>query len=103
MLTLVSPSPDSRDASLMSTDRRLHPRSPVRIDATVVCNDGLLRIPAVVVDQSETGVRLRLDADLAINSQCYLLFNHRIEPFRVAWQARRSVGLSFVSQPNVAC
>lgn len=95
MLTLVSPSGDSRDASLMSTDRRSQPRFPVRIDATVVCDDGLLRIPAVVVDQSETGVRIRLGADQPINSQCYLLFNHRIEPFRVAWQGRRSAGLVF--------
>jgi hypothetical protein len=79
----------------MTTERREHFRHPARIEATVVCNDGLLRIPAIVVDKSEAGVRIRMEHDEKITSDCYLLFDHRIEPFRVVWQASRSAGLIF--------
>lgn len=80
------------------TERRLHPRYTVQIPATVVCDDGLLRLPAEVVDQSPNGVRIRLADDERIRSDCYLLFGNRIEPFRVAWQASRSVGLEFLDR-----
>lgn len=78
------------------TERRIHPRYTVQIEATVVCNHGLLRIPAEVVDQSANGVRIRLAEDERLNADCYLLFGHRMEPFRVAWQASRSAGLEFL-------
>lgn len=81
----------------MTPDRRSHPRYPTRISATIVCDEGLSRIPALVVDQSESGVRVQLEEDRLINSQCYLLFDHRIEPFQVIWQARRTAGLAFTS------
>jgi hypothetical protein len=78
-------------------DRRHLPRRPASIDAIVVCNDGLHRIPARVVDRSDAGVRIRLEQDHPIAADCYLLFEHRMEPFRVVWQASRSAGLAFTA------
>lgn len=76
-------------------DRRSLPRKTCHIPATVVCNDGLQRIAATVLDQTEAGVRIRMDEDTPIAADCYLLFANRIEPFRVVWQASRSAGLLF--------
>ena len=76
-------------------DRRTHPRTATHIPATIVCDDGLRRIPAVVLDQSVAGVRIRMDEEARIAPDCYLLFGNRMEPFRVVWQASRSAGLLF--------
>ena len=79
----------------MSTDRRQSPRRRIQTDVVVVCDGGLTRLQALVVDQSESGVRLRLAKDIPIDADCYLLFGRRIEPCRVAWQANRLAGLAF--------
>ena len=79
----------------MSTDRRQSPRRRIQTDVVVVCDGGLTRLRALVVDQSETGVRIRLTDDKPIHADCYLLFGRRIEPCRVVWQASRSAGLAF--------
>ena len=79
----------------MSTERRQSPRRRVQTDVVVVCDGGLTRLQALVVDQSETGVRLRLAEDKPIQSDCYLLFGRRMEPCRLVWQASRSAGLAF--------
>ena len=79
----------------MNTERRQSPRRRIQTDVVVVCDGGLTRLPALVVDQSETGVRLRFMEDKSIQSDCYLLFAHRIEPCRLVWQASRSAGLAF--------
>ncbi len=88
---------DSRNGMNMSPDRRRSPRIKTQIEATVVCQDGLQRIPATVVDQSSAGVRIRMDDDEAIAQDCYLLFGHRMEPFKVVWRASRSAGLAFTA------
>ncbi|QQR40426.1 PilZ domain-containing protein [Devosia rhizoryzae] len=79
----------------MNDDRRQATRIPTDLDAVVVSNDGLDRVPARLVDQSAGGVRIRLDSDVKIGSGCYLLFGNRIEPFRVVWRASQSLGLAF--------
>lgn len=79
----------------MNDDRRQALRTPTDLNATVVCNDGLNRIPARLVDQSVGGVRIRLDRDVNLGPGCYLLFGNRMEPFRVVWRASQSVGLAF--------
>ena len=78
------------------TERRQSPRNPVQIEAIVVCDEGLQRLQAQVVDQSDTGVRIRLEKDERIAADCYLLFGRRMEPFRVVWQASYSAGLEFI-------
>lgn len=79
----------------MNTELRQSPRRRIQTAVVVVCDGGLARLPALVVDQSETGVRLRLADDKPIQLECYILFGHRIEPCRVVWQASRSAGLAF--------
>lgn len=83
-------------------DRRKFSRQTIRIDATVVGNDGLVRLPATIIDHSSGGVRIRLNEDKPIPADSYLLFGNRIEPFRVAWQASQSAGLAFIEKQDVA-
>lgn len=80
----------------MSTERRKHRREPVHVPATVVGNGGLSRIPAEIVDRTVAGVRIRMADHEKLGADSYLLFGHRIEPFRVVWQAKDSAGLLFV-------
>ena len=81
----------------MNDDRRQAPRTSTDLDATVVCDDGLNRIPARLIDQSAGGVRIRLNRDQQLGAGCYLLFGNRMEPFRVVWRASQSLGLAFTS------
>ncbi len=85
----------------MYTERRLSPRRAVNLRATVVWGNGLNRSPAMVLDLSETGLRIRLDEEKRIGSDGYILFDHRMEPFRLVWQASRSAGLQ-LTLPQVA-
>jgi hypothetical protein len=47
--------------------------------------------------ESLLGVRVRLSEEAVIAGECYLLFEHRIEPCRVVSQAPRAAGLLFVN------
>ncbi len=84
--------------SLMSTiaKRRRNGRSPTRLNATVVLNDGLQRVPALISDFSPSGARIELKESLPRGETFYLLFERSIEPCRVAWQRGLSVGVHFV-------
>ena len=77
----------------MYVERRLHQRRAVNLRATVVWDDGLSRALGMVLDLSESGVRIRLDQDMPIGTQGYILFDHRMEPFQLMWQSQRSAGL----------
>ncbi|OAM78695.1 PilZ domain-containing protein [Devosia elaeis] len=79
----------------MFRERRAATRKAVNTRAIVVWSDGLKRAFAIILDMSETGLRIRLDHEAEIGSDGYILFDHRMEPFRVAWQASRSAGLQF--------
>ena len=80
----------------MTPDRRKAPRTPTDIEAVIVCDDGLQRLPARLVDQSAGGARVRLEQDAPIGAGSYLLFGNRLEPFRVVWRASQSLGLAFI-------
>lgn len=86
---------DSGQIGSMSRERRTATRKVVNTRAIVVWGDDLLRAFAIILDMSETGLRIRLDHEAAIGQEGYILFDHRMEPFRVAWQASRSAGLQF--------
>ena len=79
----------------MVSERRKHLRVRVDIPATEVWGQGLERVSALILDQSQNGVQVRLDVDERIASECYILFRHRMEPCRLVWQASRSAGLVF--------
>lgn len=79
----------------MFYERRLAERKAVNLRATVVWGDGLDRALAMILDISDSGLRLRLDEDHQIGAEGYILFGHRMEPFRLVWQASRSAGLQF--------
>lgn len=80
----------------MNTDRRDHERDRVRLPATLVWGDGLVRVAGTIVEQSSGGARMRLDEEAEVAADCYLLYSHRLEPCRVVWQAQRSIGVSFL-------
>lgn len=86
---------DSAQIWGMFFERRSATRKAVNTRAIVVWGDGILRAFAVILDMSETGLRIRLDHEAEIDGEGYILFDHRMEPFRVAWQASRSAGLQF--------
>jgi hypothetical protein len=77
-------------------DSRKHPRKTARIPVTVVWNGGAARAAGLILDKSETGVRVRLNEAEVIANDCYILFQRRLEPCRVVWQASRSAGLLFL-------
>ena len=52
-------------------DRRLEPRSPANARGLVVSPG--LELPCLIVDQSGTGVRLRLDRNLALPNRILLI------------------------------
>lgn len=86
---------DSDQIGGMFQERRLSQRNAVNLRATVVWGDGLSRALAMILDLSDTGLRLRLDEEETIGQDGYILFNHRMEPFQLVWQASRSAGLQF--------
>lgn len=86
---------DSAQIDGMSRERRAAARKVVNTRAIVVWGDDLLRAFAIILDMSDTGLRIRLDHEATIGAEGYILFDHRMEPFRVAWQASRSAGLQF--------
>lgn len=76
-------------------ERRKHVRHPVRIAATLVSNDGLVRLSAEIRDASREGARMVL-ADMAnLPERFYVLFNNRIEPCRLVWQNKGEIGLAY--------
>lgn len=80
----------------MFSERRLHQRRAVNLRATIVWADGLSRALGMVLDLSESGLRVRLDQEMPIGAQGYILFEHRMEPFQLVWQSNRSAGLKLM-------
>ena len=81
----------------MSPDRRSPPRTRVDVPATIVRADGLSRMACRIVDQTSDGVRVALSQAEDISGDCYILFEHRMEPCRPMWQSKGSVGFEFFS------
>jgi hypothetical protein len=86
---------DSWQIRGMFRDRRAADRHAVNTRAIIVWGNDLVRAFGIILDMSETGLRIRLDHEAEISSDGYILFDNRMEPFRVAWQANRSAGLQF--------
>ena len=83
----------------MQVERRAVSRHPTDITATYVLNDGR-RVSVRIVNQSAVGLCVRLAQPELILREGYILFEHRMEPCRVAWQASRWAGLHFSDGPT---
>lgn len=81
----------------MNSERRKSLRHNVHTKATLVCDGGLRRLTAYIIDLSETGARVRLAQQERITTECYILFEHRMEPCRVVWQSNLAAGLRFAN------
>ncbi|WP_448881183.1 hypothetical protein [Devosia sp.] len=77
------------------TERRLRPREKVRLDATLVLEDGLLRLPALLKNASPFGAKIEMLEDLPTPERFYVLFGHRLELCRVVWRDEREIGLAY--------
>jgi hypothetical protein len=76
-------------------DRRKKPRHKVRIEANLVLDDGLLRLPAQIKDESPFGAKLQLEDVTDLPERFYVLFGHRIELCRLIWQDDTQLGLAY--------
>jgi hypothetical protein len=77
------------------TERRLRPREKVRLDATLVLEDGLLRLPALLKNASPFGAKIEMLEDWPTPERFYVLFGHRLELCRVIWRNERLMGLAY--------
>lgn len=77
------------------TERRLRPREKVRLDAILVLEDGLLRLPALLKNASPFGAKIEMAEDLSVPERFYVLFGHRLELCRVVWRDGREMGLVY--------
>ncbi|MBE7732048.1 PilZ domain-containing protein [Devosia faecipullorum] len=80
----------------MFLERRTAARIAVNTRAIVVWGNDLCRAFAVILDLSSGGLRIRLDREAEIGEEGYILFDNRMEPFRLVWRASRSAGLQFL-------
>jgi hypothetical protein len=76
-------------------ERRRKPRDRVRIGATVVIHDGVVRIPAEVRDTSPFGAKIALSTPHKVPRRFYILVGHRIEVCRLIWQDEDMLGLEY--------
>ncbi|MBA3048188.1 MAG: PilZ domain-containing protein [Alphaproteobacteria bacterium] len=82
-------------------DRRFEPRSPANARAVVVAPG--LEMTCLIVDQSATGLRLRLDRNLALPDQVQVIDLARgvaIEA-RVVWRKGQEAGLKQLGQASL--
>jgi len=80
----------------MSIERRKHPRTPAKIEATVVLGDGVERLSAAITDISGAGARVSLPDPGRITEAFYMLVpEHGLQPCRMVWRRRGVMGVSF--------
>lgn len=76
-------------------ERRLRPREKVRLDATLVLEDGLLRLPALLRNASPFGAKIEMLEGVPASERFYVLFGHRLELCRVVWRDENLLGLVY--------
>ena len=72
-------------------DRRLEPRSPANARGLIVSPG--LELPCLIVDQSGTGVRLRLDRNLALPNRILLIDMAGALEADVVWRKGQEAGV----------
>jgi hypothetical protein len=82
-------------------ERRKMPRRSVKIEATLVYDEGVARQAAVVRNVSGAGARVSAGTADEIPDSLYILVaDHQIEPCRVVWRKGDQVGLAFAPDPE---
>jgi len=80
----------------MTTERRKYPRTPAKIEATLVLGDGVDRIPGAITDISGAGARVSVDDPAKVSGPFYMLVpEHGLQPCRLVWRRKGTMGLSF--------
>ena len=76
-------------------EKRHHRRNDLRLEATAVLSDGLVRQNVLVVNLSRSGAMLELAESIDLPEVFTLLFKHSLEPCRVVWRHAQFAGLEF--------
>lgn len=76
-------------------ERRKHPRNACHTDATVVLDDGLTRLPALIIEMSPAGAKLKLPEERDLPRHFYMLFGHSIGPCRLVWHDNLTAGVAY--------
>ncbi|HEY8575429.1 MAG TPA: PilZ domain-containing protein [Devosia sp.] len=78
-------------------EKRSHRRDCIRIAATAVLADGLVREDVLVVNLSRSGAMVELPETVDLPPSFTLLFKHSLEPCQVVWRAAQFAGLKFAT------
>ena len=76
-------------------EKRRHKRETIRIAATAVTQDGILRQDVLVVNLSRSGAMVELAESIELNGPFTLLFNNKMEPCRLVWREAQFAGVRF--------
>jgi hypothetical protein len=77
-------------------ERRVLQRERVDLIATIVMDEGVTRLDGAVFDMTRTGARVAIHPNYALPEDFYLLLpDHRMQPCRIVWRDKESVGLQF--------
>lgn len=81
-------------------EKRHHRREPVNISAVAVMDGGLTRRPVSVINLSRTGAQIEVSWITELPPTLTLLFDNRLEPCELIWQASSFAGLRFIDAGN---
>lgn len=76
-------------------EKRQYRRDDIRLEATAVLSDGLVRQSVWVVNLSRSGAMLELAESIELPEVFTLLFKRSLEPCRVVWRHAQFAGLEF--------
>lgn len=76
-------------------EKRQHQRETLRIAATAVMGDGVIREPVLVVNLSRSGAMVEIPPAIHLPDAFTLLFHHTLEPCSLVWRHAQFAGLRF--------
>lgn len=76
-------------------EKRQHRREGIRLEATAVMSDGVVRQNVLVVNLSRSGAMVEVEESIDLPEAFTLLFNHSLEPCRMVWREAQFAGLQF--------
>jgi hypothetical protein len=86
--------------ALPPQERRREPRRPLYRAARIQLGDGALPRECVVMDISDSGVRLRVDGFEVPDEFVLVLTGHRVtqeSKYKVVWRLNQELGAKFIS------
>ncbi|SEQ43642.1 PilZ domain-containing protein [Devosia sp. YR412] len=76
-------------------EKRQHKREALRISATAVMDDGVVRKDVLVVNLSRSGAMVELEESIHLPEAFTLLFQHSLEPCHIVWRQAQFAGVRF--------